>query len=123
MARRHETTGAHVAGILRHVILPNWKILFLVPVIALVAWLAWYGGSRPIMAQHAVILRFSPIASRFHADRIAVTIRKVDGTVTDLFPLARDVASCRAGDFVDYTSGPSGPTIQRCGRTPLEIRN
>ena|ERR1043165_496717 len=114
MAKRRETRWEHFRDTLRFVALPSWKIGFaLIPVI-LLAWVMWFWATRPSLTQTGEIVHFSPHASKFRADRIAIVVRSSDGSVTELLPKASDAARCRTGDRITYTTGPNGLWIDRC---------
>ena len=116
MTKRRETRLERVADTIRFTLLPSWKVSLAILVVVLLACLMWFWATRPTLTQTGEIIRFGPHSSRLRADRIAVVVKAPDGTITELLPKARDVARCRPGDRISYTTGPNGLWIDRCDR-------
>lgn len=115
MRRRRETRWEHVADTIRLVVLPSWKVIFALLLVLLLAFLFWLSANRPTVTQTAEIVRFGQHPSRIaNAGTIAVTIKSSNGLISELLPLARDVADCQVGGRITYTTGPTGLRIDGC---------
>ena len=116
MAPRRETRRERFADTIRFVVLPSWKAVLALFFVLLFAWLMWFNSTRPVLTKSGEILHFGEHPARIHSGLVAVTIRDSNGAISELLPKPRDVAHCRVGDRITYTSGPTGLRIDGCSR-------
>ena len=119
MTPRRETRWEYIRDTLRFVAAPRWTLIPVVLIVAgavyLVIQLRLPHPSQPTVTIEGRIVRFGPQQlARQHPPAVAVIVRSDDGTTKEITASPTQIASCRAGDHITYTSDPEGVRIDRC---------